>query len=181
MFSANHGDDRHGHIEESSFLYNDQTGILRNTMLTPESEIKVEASTAKDNLHPFGSFDTLGIYKEYDDSGLSSIQPDEENGNSDHGGNHGASKDDVSIISSTFNATSAPSNAASQSPIPTPNFAQLAINQQVIAPRMNTAGQSNSHALPSPLQHQILADPPQHNGTPEKELLKRKRLVVFNI
>jgi hypothetical protein len=150
-------------------------------MLTPESEIKVEANTAKDNVHPFGSFDTLGIYKEYDDSGLSSIQPDEENGNSDHGGNHGASKDDISIISSTFNATSAPSNATSQSPIPTPNFAQLAMNQQATVPRVNTAGQSNPHALPSPLQHQLLADPQHHNRTPEKELVKRKRSALLHI
>jgi hypothetical protein len=180
MFSADHGDSRHGHhIDESSFLYSDQTGLLRNTMLISESGIKVEASAAKDTLHPFGSFETLGIYKEYDDSGLSSVQPDEENGNSDHGGNHGTSKDDVSIISSTFNATSAPSNATSQSPIPNVNFAQLAMNQQVPAPRMSAAGQSNSHALPSPLQHQLLADPPQLDSTPEKESLKRKRSVFL--
>jgi len=150
--------------------------MLKNAMLTPESEIKIETGTAKGSIHSFGSFETLGIYKEYDDSALSSIQLDEENGTPDHGGYQGASKDDVSIIS-TVNATSAPSNAASQSPIHTPNFAQFAIHQQISASKMNAAGQLNSHALPSPLQQQLLADPPRLDTPPDKESRKRKRYV----
>lgn len=178
MFSINHDGNRRGN--EPSFLYDDHHDLLANSVLTPESDIKVEAKSSKNEIHAFGGFDTLGLYKEYNDSGRSSMQLDEDSGTPDNGGTHAAAKDDISIISSTFIGTTAPSNTTSQSPIPNHYFTNSAVNQQSMAEKAIQSIQSTPQAPPlSPIQQQLLAGPSLSDSSANRPSLKRKRCVNF--
>lgn len=137
--------------------------------------MKVETKVSKGDMHPFGSFDTLGIYKEYDDSGPSSMQLDEDSGTPDNGATHAATKDDISIISSTFIGTTAPSNTTSQSPIPNPYLTNSTVNQQLMAGKANKAIQPIPQAPLSPIQQQLLAGPSLSDSSANRPSLKRKR------
>lgn len=187
MFSVNsHAANGHGNDgQDTSFLYDDHHDLLGNSILTPESDIKVEAHVPKSETHAFGTFDTLGIYKEYDDSGPSSMQLDEDNGTPDIGGNQIVSKDDISIISSNFIRGTATSNTASQSPIPSLNITQPAFNEQFMAPSSTTSlkvtsvVQLQSNDPMSPIQQQLLAGPSTSDSATSNASLKRKRLARF--
>ena len=173
MFNVGQDTNRHDNgIDDPSFLYSEHHGFLEDTILTPESDFKFEARGSKSDIHAFGLLDNLGIYKQYNDSGSSSIHQGERNGSPDYGGSHLTPGDDVSMTASTFNGMSSSAYTASQSPIPISSNIRPTDNHQHFQP---TKRRTASDVRLSPIQQQRLEAPPHLDEHGIYASLKRKR------
>jgi hypothetical protein len=176
MFSVGHGSNRHDNgIDNPPFLYSEHHGLLEDTMLAPESDFKFEARGSRADIHTFGLLDNLGIYKQYNDSGSSSMNQGERNGSPDYGGSHLITGDDLSMTASTFNGMNGSAYTASQSPIPIFSNARSTDNHQYLQPMVNIKGKISLDAPLSPIQQQLLEGSPQLDGQAVYTSLKRKR------
>jgi len=176
MFSVGHGRNRHDNgIDDQPFLYSEHHGLLEDTILTPESDFKFETRASKADIHAFGLLDNLGIYKQYNDSGPSSMHQGERNGSPDYGGSHLTPGDDLSMTASTFNGMNGSAYTASLSPIPIFNNVRPTDNHQHLQPIGNIKGNITLDVPLSPIQQQLLESSPQLDDESIYASLKRKR------
>jgi len=176
MFSIGHDRNPHDNaIDDPSFLYSEHHGLLEDTILIPESDFKYEARDPKTDIHAYGLLDSIGIYKQYNDSGPSSMHQGERNGSSEYGGSHLTPGDDLSMTTSTFNGVNGSAYTASQSPIPISNNIRPTDNYQNLQPIGNFKGKTTFHVPLSPIQQQLLEASPQLDGESIYVSLKRKR------
>jgi hypothetical protein len=101
-------------IDNPSLLYNTSEELLGSALLTPDPDPKFDISGTKADDAPFGAFDTLGIYTQYDESGPSSVQFGDGIEPSEHGGSHLSIKDDLLGATATSNGGHARANGAGQ-------------------------------------------------------------------
>jgi hypothetical protein len=105
-------------IDNPSLLYHTSDELLTSALLTPDPDPKFDISGTKADDAPFGPFDTLGIYDQYQDSGPSSVQFGDGFEPSEHGGSHLSMRDDSSAAASAFNnGHHARANGAGQLPL----------------------------------------------------------------
>lgn len=176
MFNVGHDRNRHDNsIDDPSFLYSEHHGLLEDTILTPDSDFKFEARGSKADIHGFGLLDNIGIYKQYNDSGSSSIHQGEINGSPEYGGSHLTPGDDLSMTASTFNGMNGSAYTASQSPIPISNNVRPTDNHQHFQPIGNIKEKSTSNVPLSPIQQQLLEASPHLDDQGRYASLKRKR------
>ena len=176
MFSVGHGRNRHENSnDDPSFLYSEHHGLLEDTILTPESDFKYEARGSKPDIHAFGLLDNLGLYKQYNDSGSSSMHQGERNGSPDYGGGHLTPGDDISMTASTFNGMNGSAYTASQSPIPISNNVRRTYNHQHPQTIGNIKRNITQDVPLSPIQQQLLDASPRPDDEGIYASLKRKR------
>jgi hypothetical protein len=176
MFSVGHGRNRHDNaIDDPPFLYPEHHGLLEDTILTPESDFKFEARSSKADIHAFGLLDNLAIYKQYNDSGSSSMHQGERNGSPDYGGSHLTPGDDLSMTASTFNGMNGSAYTASQSPIPISNNVRPTGNHEYLQQIGDIKGKITLNVPLSPIQQQLLEASPQPDDEGIYASLKRKR------
>jgi hypothetical protein len=104
-------------IDNPSLLYNTSDELLGSALLTPDPDPKFDLSGTKADDTPFGAFDSLGIYTQYDESGPSSIQFGDGIEPSEHGGSHLSIKDDSHGMIIAANGGHARANGVGQSPL----------------------------------------------------------------
>jgi hypothetical protein len=104
-------------IDNPSLLYSTSDELLGSALLTPDPDPKFDISGTKADDAPFGAFDTLDIYEQYNESGPSSIQFGDGLEQSEHGGSHLSIKDDSLGATSGFSGGYARANGVGQPPL----------------------------------------------------------------